>query len=217
MRWRCAVGPVLALATGVASASTVIGLSVEDQARLSHIVVVGEVLGQKGVNHGANGLETAVTLKVTDVLKGRVRPGQAVTFHTRGGELDGEISEAIGEAVFHSGEKVLVFIESVDGRLYVLGLSMGVWKQHEDQSGATLFTRAVQDGLSIVGEKTVEYGPLNVSKGDFTRRQVVRAFEAWRPAGSSRSVFHLAAGPAGQQKQAVATDLDLVQVFQALR
>jgi hypothetical protein len=161
MRWRCAVGLVLALATGVASASTVIGLSVEDQARLSQMVVVGEVLGQRGVNHGAAGLETAVTLKITEVLKGGVRPGQAVTFHTRGGELDGEISEAIGEAVFRSGEKVLVFIESVDGRLYNLGLSMGVWKQHEDSSGGTLFTRAVQDGLSIVGEKAVEYGPLS--------------------------------------------------------
>jgi hypothetical protein len=38
---------------------------------------------------------------------------------------------------------------------------MGVWKQHEDSSGGTLFTRAVQDGLSIVGEKNVEYGPLS--------------------------------------------------------
>lgn len=159
MRWKCVVGLTLALATGVASASTVIGLSVEDQARLSHMVVVGEVLGQKGVSHGADGLETAVTLKITDVLKGPVRPGQAVTFHTRGGELDGEISEAIGEAVFHGGEKVLVFIESVDGRLYNLGLSMGVWRQHEDPSGDTLFTRAIQDGLSIVGEKAVQYGP----------------------------------------------------------
>jgi hypothetical protein len=161
MRWKCAVGLLLALTTGIASASTVIGLSVEDQARLSLMVIVGEVQGQKGVSHGADGLETAVTLKVTDVLKGSVRPGQAVTFHTRGGELDGEISEAIGEAVFHKGERVLVFIESVDGRLYNLGLSMGVWKQHEDQAGVTLFTRAVQDGLSIVGEKAVEYGPLS--------------------------------------------------------
>src|SRR4029453_5347607 len=103
-----------------------------------------------------NGLETAVTLKVTEVLKGNVRKGQAITFHTRSGQVDGEISEAIGEAVFHSGQKVLVFIESVDGKLYNLGLSMGVWRQHEDPSGDTLFTRAIQDGLSIVGEKAVQ-------------------------------------------------------------
>jgi len=110
------------------------------------MVVVGEVLGQKGVHHPANGLETAVTLKITDVLKGSVRPGQAVTFHTRG------------------GEKVLVFIESVDGRLYNLGLSMGVWTVHEVRIGDVVFTRALRDGLAIVGEAAVEHGPLSYAE-----------------------------------------------------
>jgi len=168
MRRKGAVGLGLALAAGTAWASTVIGLSVEDQARLSHVVVVGEVLNQRGVNHPVGGLETAVTLKVSDVLKGSVRPGQAITFHTRGGELEGEISEALGEAVFRSGEKVLVFIESVDGRLYNLGLSMGVWEVHEDRTGGTVFIRALRDGLAIVGEEAVDRGP--VSYGDMRSR-----------------------------------------------
>jgi hypothetical protein len=161
MRRRWVLGLVLLLATGAASASTVIGLSVEDQARLSHLIVVGEVIGQSGVNHPSNGLETAVKLRVSDVLKGPARRGQVITFHARGGELDGEISEALGEAVFKGGEQVLVFIESVDGRLYNLGLSMGVWDVHEDRKGGQSFTRALQDGLSIVGEKAVEFGPLD--------------------------------------------------------
>jgi hypothetical protein len=57
------------------------------------------------------------------MFKGSVRRGETVTFHTRGGEVDGEISEAVGEAAFKTGERVLVFIESVDGRLYNLALS----------------------------------------------------------------------------------------------
>jgi len=164
MRRKGIVGLVLVLAAASAWASTVIGLSVEDQARLSQMIVVGEVLNQKGVDHPQNGLETAITLRVTEVLKGHVRPGQAVTFHTRGGEADGEISEAVGEATFHAGEKVLVFIESVDGRLYNLGLSMGVWSVHEDRTGYTTFTRALRDGLSIVGQEAVEYGPLGYAE-----------------------------------------------------
>ena len=168
MRRKGAIAFVLALAAGSVWASSVIGLSVEDQTRLSQLVVVGEVLHQKGQNHPVNGLETAVTLKVTDVLKGNARKGQAITFHTRSGQVDGEISEAIGEAVFHSGQKVLVFIESVDGRLYNLGLSMGVWNVNEDNAGATTFTRALQDGLEIVGEDSVEMGP--VSYGDMKGR-----------------------------------------------
>ena len=168
MRRKGAIAFVLALAAGSAWASSVVGLSVEDQARLSQLVVVGEVLNQRGVNHPINGLETAVTLKVTDILKGDVRKGQTVTFHTRGGQVGGEISEAIGEAVFHSGQKVLVFIESVDGRLYNLGLSMGVWNVNEDKTGATSFTRALQDGLEIVGDDAVLMGP--VSYGDMKGR-----------------------------------------------
>ena len=168
MRRKGAIAFVLALAAASAWASSVIGLSVEDQARLSQLVVVGEVLNQRGVNHPVNGLETAVTLKVSDVLKGDVRKGRAITFHTRGGEVDGEISEATGEAVFRSGQKVLVFIESVDGRLYNLGLSMGVWNVNEDRAGDTIFTRALQDGLAVVGEDAVQMGP--ISYGDMKAR-----------------------------------------------
>jgi hypothetical protein len=161
MRRKGAIAFVLALAAASAWASSVIGLSVEDQARLSQLVVVGEVLNQRGVNHPSSGLETAVTLKVTEAFKGNVRKGQTITFHTRSGQVDAEISEALGEAVFHGGQKVLVFIESVDGRLYNLGLSMGVWNVNEDKAGATVFTRALQDGLSIVGEEAVEMGPVS--------------------------------------------------------
>ncbi len=154
-------GLVLLLAVGSAAASTVIGLSVEDQARLSSFVVVGEVVGQRGVIHETQGIETAVTLRVTDVLKGDVRRGEAVTFHTRGGEVNGEISEAVGEAQFRSGQKVLVFVESVEGRLYTLGLSMGAWTVNEDRHGAMSFTRALQDDLQVIGEERVEHGPLS--------------------------------------------------------
>lgn len=151
---------VLVLAASTASASTVIGLSVEDQARLSQYVVVGEVVSQQGVMDEAQGLETAVSLRLTDVLKGPARRGQSLVFHTRGGALDGELSEAMGEAQLRPGQRVLVFVESVDGRLYNMGLSMGVWNVNEDRGGAQVFTRALQDGLTVIGDEAVEHGPL---------------------------------------------------------
>jgi hypothetical protein len=149
-------GLVLAAAvttlSGMAMASTVIGLSVEDQARLATHVVVGEVVTLEGVDHPENGLETAVTIRVIRSLKGGVAPGGTVTFHTRSGELDGEISTAIGEAVFHPGQKTLVFVESIDGRLYNIGLSYGVFDVREDDRGRLSVVRAIQDGLDVVGE-----------------------------------------------------------------
>jgi len=160
---RIAQGAVVAvLAVTAAAASTVIGLSVEDQARLSQRVVVGHVVKQRGVEHPMLGIETEVTLQVTDVLKGDVRRGDRVVFHTRGGELDGEISEAVGEASFRNGQRALVFVESVEGRPYLLGLSMGAWDVQEDRSGNASFRRAVRDGLEVYGGDEVEMGPISL-------------------------------------------------------
>ena len=155
---------VVAAIASVALASTVLSLSIEDQSRLAKLIVIGEVVGQQGVDDPQMGIETEVTLLVTHVLKGDVRPGDAVVFHTRGGEVDGVISEAQGEAVFRSGQRALVFVEDIDGRLYNLGLSMGVWDVNETASGAVHFTRAVRDGLETVGDTPVERGPISLSE-----------------------------------------------------
>ena len=161
--WMPRIAVVLGLAIMPAAASTVIGLSVEDQVRLSEYVVIGEVIGQRGQDHPQNGIETTVTLKVTEVLKGDLRAGRALVFHTRGGEVDGVLSEALGEATFSKGETVLVFLERIDGRLHNLGLSMGVWSVQEDPSGGVTLTRALTDGLTVVGDEPVEIGPLTLS------------------------------------------------------
>jgi hypothetical protein len=151
------------LAVSAALGSTVIGLSIEDQARLSKWIVVGEVQSLQGVDHPVNGLETAVSLKVSDVFKGPAKAGQTIVFYTRGGEANGVISEAVGEAVFRPGQRTLVFIEETDGRAYNLGLSMGVWNVLEPTSGRPSFSRAVQDGLEVVGTTPIESGPLSWS------------------------------------------------------
>src|SRR5262245_6152546 len=143
---------ILLLLTAHAWASSVLGLSIEDQTRLSRFVVTGEVVAQRGVVSHESGIETEVTLRITEVFKGLARPGDELVFHTRSGEVNGEVSDAIGEARFNVGQEVLVFIEDIDGRLYNLGLSMGVWNVQVDRDGRTYFTRAIEEGLDIVGD-----------------------------------------------------------------
>jgi hypothetical protein len=155
-------GVVFLLAMGSLQASTVLGLTFEDQARLSKHVVVGVVVGQQGVDEPENGLETAVTLRVITALKGESRKGDALVFHTRSGELDGEISTAIGEAVLKTGQKVLVFVEEIDGRLYNLGLSYGVFRVNEDSRGRQSLVRALEDGLEVVDDAGVGHGPFTL-------------------------------------------------------
>ena len=150
----------VSLAASSVHASTVISLSIEDQARLSKLVVVGEVVRLKGIDHPEHGIETAVTLEVVDVLQGETAHGDTVVFHTREGEVDGVVSEAVGEVRFRLGQKALVFIEDVEGRLYNVGLSTGVWNVQERDGGVVGFTRALTDGLEVVGEEPLELGPI---------------------------------------------------------
>ena len=159
---------VLGLAVLPAFPSTVLGLSIEDQARLSRFVVVGEVTGLAASDHPQHGIETAVTLAVKDVLKGDLVPGEAMVFHTRQGEVGGVKSEVPGEASLRVGQTVLVFVEEVEGRLYNLGLSMGVWSVLERDGSVTGFARVLTDGLEVVGEDVVELGP--ISRADMLSR-----------------------------------------------
>ena len=152
----------LGLAALPASASSVIGLSIEDQARLAKHVVLGTVVSQVGVDDPELGIETEITLKVKRDLKGVAEKGDLLVFHTRSGQVGGEISTAIGEAVFHTGKPVLVFLEDIDGQLYNLGLSMGVFSVSEEKNGKVHVRRDVQDGLDIVGDVPVEMGPIAI-------------------------------------------------------
>jgi hypothetical protein len=157
--WGTTVAGVFLLAAGSVHASSVLGLTIEDQARLAKHVVVGVVVGQQGEDNPENGLETAVTLRVITSLKGDTKRGDALVFHTRSGELDGEISTAIGETVLQPGQKVMVFIEDIDGRLYNIGLSYGVFRVNEDARGRQSLVRALEDGLEIVDDAGVGNGP----------------------------------------------------------
>jgi hypothetical protein len=156
-------GALVALASvGVSTASTVIGLSIEDQARLSRHIVIGEVVRIQGIDDPAMGIESAITLRVQRALKGGAAAGTNVTFHSRSGEIDGVISTAVGEAVFQVGTKVLVFVEDIGGRLYNIGLSYGVFNVLEDRSGRPHFVRALQDGLSVVDDAGTGNGPFTL-------------------------------------------------------
>ena len=95
----------LLLAAVPAFASTVIGMSVEDHARLSKHVVLGTIVSQVGIDDAEMGIETEVTIKVRHDFKRQAAAGDLVTFHIRSGEIDGVISTAVPRPSFATTKK----------------------------------------------------------------------------------------------------------------
>ncbi len=115
----CSVGP--ALATMVRSAS------VEKMIDASHVIIVGRVVGQRAFRLDDGSILTGVAIRVEESLKGDLRQGARVEITAYGGELEGQRAVTLGEATYKKGERVLLQLEEIDGRLHTLGLSMGKW------------------------------------------------------------------------------------------
>ncbi|MFQ5877043.1 MAG: hypothetical protein ACE5JH_05050 [Acidobacteriota bacterium] len=147
----CSVGP--ALATMVRSAS------LEETIDGSHAIIVGRVLGQRAFRSEDGRIMTGVTIRVEESLKGGLRPGARIEISAYGGELGGQRLVSLGEATYRRGERVLLQLERIDGRLHTIGLSMGKWTVTEDRWGRRHVTRDLS-GLGLVGGVEMTQGPI---------------------------------------------------------
>ncbi len=149
----CSVGP--ALATMVRSAS------VEEMIDASRAIIVGRVVGQRAYRLDDGSILTGVTIRVEESLKGDLRQGARVEITAYVGELEGQRAVTLGEATYKKGERVLLQLEEIDGRLHTLGLSMGKWTVSEDERGRRHITRDLS-GLGLVDGAKVTEGPISL-------------------------------------------------------
>jgi len=152
------VGP--ALATMVRSAS------VEEMIEASHAIIVGRVVGQRAFRLDDGSILTGVAIRVEESLKGDLRVGERIEISAYGGELEGQRAVTLGEATYRKGERVLLQLEEIDGRLHTIGLSMGKWNVVEDERGRRHITRNLS-GLGLVGGVKMTEGPISLE--DFKR------------------------------------------------
>lgn len=152
---------VLALVATPAAATTIKSATLEETLDASTAVVVGRVLGQHPYRLADGTVMTAVTVEVEESLAGPFPAGRRLVISTFGGEDRGGRWMAIGEAAYHRGERVLLQLEVIDGRLHTLGLSLGKWTVHEGEDGSRFLTRDLS-GLSIVGGAQMSEGPISL-------------------------------------------------------
>ena len=159
------------LGASVATATTVQKLSLQDLARKSDAIVVGEV-EQTVSRWDDQGKEiyTYVTVRVTDQVKGRKnQKGQkgpeTLTLRQLGGQVDKIASVVPGMPEFRKGEEVVLFLSQKDaaGYPWVVGLQQGKYSVVTDENGLKQVRNDV-DGLNLAGPGGLQAGVKGASQ-----------------------------------------------------
>lgn len=132
-------------------ATTVVFVSNEESVRMSELILVGRVVNVENTYDREGQIVRNITISVKEVLKGKAQPGGNFTFRAWGGVKDGVRDEALGEAKYKAGERVLLQLENIDGAFHTLGLSYGKWNVVKDKSGREMIRR---DLSGLTGVKT---------------------------------------------------------------
>lgn len=157
---------VILMMSAWAHATTLIYLSVEDLTNLSDDVVIGEVVQTEPyLEPDGQTIFTAVHLEVLESIQGDAQPGDEVTLHHLGGEVDGIALRYAAMPVFHEGETVAVFLKRLGPETFALvGLGQGKMDVVEENGRF----RAVRylDGLRFINPEFPGRGPVEEPHGD---------------------------------------------------
>lgn len=175
---------VLGLALGCvqdAAATSMIHLSSEEQALLSHAIVEATIGSHDTIAFPDGRVYTDSTLHVTAVINGDAP--QVLNVRQWGGEHAGLIHEVPGDARLAPGDKVVAMIRQVDGIWYLTAMAQSVWYIEGDGSDARVTRDVLGLGLyedTIDGTKPLPQTPL-----EFAYLQDLRAALSQVPMGEA--------------------------------
>lgn len=110
-----------------ATATTLMGMDIDDIAERAELVFEGEVIDRQAQLDSNSGIiNTFVTFRVIDLIKGDLS-GNNLELKFAGGELNGEIVEVSGSTLPKFGETGIYFVESASRDMLnpLLGWSQG--------------------------------------------------------------------------------------------
>jgi Matrixin/Putative Ig domain len=143
------------LCAGPASATTVIVPSDEELINGARAIVIAEVAAiSAALDEPSSTPFTYVEMKVEEVLKGEIS-SRTLVLKEQGGEAGGRGSFVYGAPQFHTGERVLVYLDAwLDGSPRVYQMFLGKFSFARDAtSGATIITRrGAETGVVIAGK-----------------------------------------------------------------
>jgi hypothetical protein len=150
------------------SAMVVVPANFGEMVAASQTVVHGQVIDLRAFEtNGRRGIETLVTVRVVDSLKGS--PGETVSFRVPGGEVGRYRRVIVGAPQFARGDEVVLFLKGSAPNLPVpFGLSQGVYRVVRGADGGATVTPLVHSE------------PGRLQRGDPARRPLSLAAFATR-------------------------------------
>ncbi len=144
---------VLTLFASTGHATLIRILSFDDLTLASDLVIDGTVL--KSEPHWTpdhQGVYTDIDVLVADPVVGQATVGRVLTIRQAGGELDGMAFTFVGMPVFKPGERVLLFLQEIQGLRIVVGLKQGKLPITRDPKTGALTARRDLSDLAVVSE-----------------------------------------------------------------
>jgi hypothetical protein len=166
---------LLALAPSTASATVVKAMSLVEKVEASPVVLHGTVerIETHWVVPGAR-LETRVTLRVVEAIKGDFAAGETVTFRRGGGEKDGFNQTAPGLAEYELGEEVIMFLEPLGASYVAIGIGIGKYGvermgegkfvTHDPDVAVLRYDEVLQKPMPLVQHQAMRPEPLSEFK-----------------------------------------------------
>ena len=172
-----------AIATDLASATTLVPAEFGQMAREAEVIVHGTVISVEGQLGPQRQIESLVTLQVADTLKGT--PVAQTTFRVPGGRVGRFRRVMVGAPQFAAGDEVILFLK---GRAPAIampyGLSQGVYRIAR-LGGAATVTPAVVTGGGRVTRGDPARKPLDPAS---FARQVQLALDSTAPPDGRRAI-----------------------------
>lgn len=151
----------LLLTPGAARATIVKVLSVDELAAASDLVIDGTVTRTEvHWTPDRRGIYTDIEIQLADAIdvtpkKRDLKKGGTVTIRQAGGERDGMGFRVIGAPEFAPGERVVLFLQEIQGLRIVVGLKQGKLPVEKDPKTGELKARRDLSGLGIAEDTGV--------------------------------------------------------------
>lgn len=154
----------LALATSLRGAVFIVPDDA-DFVRTADAIVIAEVIGTQPSFDGDGSIVTISTMRVVEVLKGRLAPHSQIQIAEPGGVVGTRARFVSGMPAYEAGERVVVFLKSTAGGWRTHDMALGKFTFRTDPDGTELLIRAASESHLIDVEGNLAIDPARRAEG----------------------------------------------------